>query len=218
MYVLLVEDDLNLGKALSRSLDEHARVHWVRTLEAAKGHFAAADYDLVLLDLGLPDGDGVAWLRELRSRGSTTPVLVVTARDAVEDRVRGLDSGADDYLVKPFDRDELLARMRALLRRQSGTAGPSLAVGDLSYQPAEHRFRLGSTPLELTPSEHELLAVLMRAGTQPVSRERLARQLYGSDERVDSNALEVHIYNLRKLIGRERIETVRGFGYRLAAP
>jgi DNA-binding response OmpR family regulator len=217
MYLLLVEDDLNLGKALSKLLADHARVHWVRTLESAKSHFAASSYDIVLLDLGLPDGDGVDWLGELRSQESAVPVLIVTARDAVDDRVRGLDGGADDYLIKPFDGEELLARIRALLRRNGGSNGPSHAVGDLCYDPAEHRFHLGGEPLEMTPSEHDLLAVLIRAGKRAVSRERLALQLYGATESVDSNALEVHIHNLRKLIGRERIETVRGFGYRLAA-
>jgi len=216
MHLLLVEDDLNLGKALSKRLADHARVHWVRTLESARSHFAAGEYDLVMLDLGLPDGDGVAWLREIRSVGATVPVLIVTARDAVDERVRGLDSGADDYLIKPFEADELLARVRALMRRGSGSAGPGISVGDLRYEPAEHRFHLGTTPLTMTPSEHSLLVMLIRAGTRPVSRERLARELYGDSDRVDSNALEVHIHNLRKLIGRERIETMRGYGYRLA--
>jgi DNA-binding response OmpR family regulator len=217
MYLLLVEDDLNLGKALTKLLAEQGRVHWVRTLGSATSYCATGEYDAVLLDLGLPDGDGVAWLGEQRARGITTPVLIVTARDAIEDRIRGLDTGADDYLVKPFDADELLARVRALLRRTARSAGPALTVGGLSYCPAERRFSLDATPLEMTPSEHELLAVLIRAGTLPVSRGRLARQLYGNDESVDSNALEVHIHNLRKLIGRDRIETVRGFGYRLAS-
>jgi DNA-binding response OmpR family regulator len=216
MHLLLVEDDLNLGKALSKRLADHARVHWVRTLESARGHFAAGEYDLVMLDLGLPDGDGVAWLREIRSAGATAPVLIVTARDAVDERVRGLDSGADDYLIKPFEVDELLARVRALMRRSTGSAGPEISVGDLRYEPAEHRFHLGTAPLTMTPSEHSLLVMLIRAGSRPVSRERLARELYGDSDRVDSNALEVHIHNLRKLIGRERIETVRGYGYRLA--
>jgi DNA-binding response OmpR family regulator len=216
MHLLLVEDDLNLGKALTKRLADHTRVHWVRTLESARGHFAAGEYDLVMLDLGLPDGDGIGWLRELRAANVATPVLIVTARDAVDDRVRGLDSGADDYLVKPFEADELLARVRALMRRGTGSAGPEISVGELRYEPAEHRFSLGTTPLTMTPSEHSLLAALIRSGTRPVSRERLARELYGDSDRVDSNALEVHIHNLRKLIGRERIETVRGFGYRLA--
>ena len=217
MHLLLVEDDLNLGKALSKRLADHARVHWVRTLESARGHFATGEYDLVMLDLGLPDGDGVVWLREIRAGGVATPVLIVTARDAVEDRVRGLDSGADDYLIKPFEPQELFARLRALLRRGSGSAGPGFSVGDLHYDEAAHRFRLGTAVLSMTPSEHTLLAMLIRSGSRPVSRERLARALYGDSERVDSNALEVHVHNLRKLVGRERIETVRGFGYRLAA-
>jgi DNA-binding response OmpR family regulator len=216
MYVLLVEDDLNLGKALCKLLSEHYRVQWVRTLKAASSHSSVADYDVVLLDLGMPDGDGVAWLRALRGDGHDTPVLIITARDALDDRVSGLDTGADDYLVKPFEPEELLARIRVLLRRQAGSAGPELAVGDLSYDPVHHQFFLKSTPISMTPMEHRLLAVLIHAGARAVSRESLAQQVYGNGDRVDSNTLEVHIHGLRKLLGKDRIETIRGFGYRLS--
>ena len=217
MYLLLVEDDVNLGRALVKILKERYKVNWVRGLDAAGAHFAAADYDLVLLDLGLPDGDGVAWLRELRAGGSRVPVMVVTARDALDDRVKGLDTGADDYLVKPFEPDELLARVRALLRRRAGSAGPRLSMGALEFEVEFHRFRLDGEPLSLPPKEHQILAVLMQAGGRPVSRARLAQQLYGFAQAVESNTLEVHIHALRKLLGRERIETVRGVGYRLVA-
>ena len=218
MYLLLVEDDLRLGNALSRLLKAHYRVHWVRNLTAARSHFEAADYDVILLDLGLPDGDGVAWLRALRAAGSNVPVLIVTARDALDDRVRGLDIGADDYLVKPFEGEELLARIRVLLRRKSGRAQPRLAVGDLSFDAESHRFYLGGEPLRIPPKEQQILAVLVQAGDRPVSRERLIQQLYGIGEGAESNTLEVHIHGLRKLLGKDRIETVRGFGYRLVAP
>lgn len=216
MYVLLIEDDLNLGRALVKVLKSHYRVHWVRSLAAAKAHFDAAEYDIVLLDLGLPDGDGVAWLETLRGRGSDVPVLIVSARDALDERVRGLDTGADDYLVKPFEADELLARIRAMLRRRSGSASPRITSGNLSLDPAARRFYLDDEPLTLPPKEHQLLAVLLQAAGRPVARERLTQQLYGLGESVDSNTLEVHIHGLRKLIGKQRIETIRGFGYRLA--
>jgi DNA-binding response OmpR family regulator len=217
MYLLLIEDDLQLGNALSKLLKRHYRVHWVRNLATARSHFDAAGYDAMLLDLGLPDGDGVAWLSALRAAGSNVPVLIITARDALDDRVRGLDTGADDYLVKPFEPEELLARIRVLLRRKSGRAQPRMAVGDLCFDAESHRFYLGDEPLNIPPKEHQLLAVLIQAGERPVSRERLSQQLYGIGEGVESNTLEVHIHGLRKLLGKERIETVRGFGYRLVA-
>lgn len=217
MYLLLVEDDLNLGKALTKLLNIHYRVHWVRDLESAKSHFRTADYDVILLDLGLPDGDGVGWLRSLRAANCNTPVLIVTARDALDDRVRGLDTGADDYLVKPFEPEELLARIRVLLRRKSGRAQPRFSAGNLSFDAESHQFYLNGQPVNLPPKEHQILAVLIQAGERPVSRERLSQQLYGLGQGVDSNTLEVHIYSLRKLLGKERIETVRGFGYKLVA-
>lgn len=216
MFLLLVEDDLNLGNALSRLLKQHYRVHWVRNLEAAKSHFASAEYDAMLLDLGLPDGDGVEWLQALRSAGSNMPVLIVSARDGLDDRVGGLDTGADDYLVKPFEPEELLARIRVLLRRKSGRAQPRLCAGNLAYEAESRQFYLDDQPITLPPKEHQILAVLIQAGEKPVSRERLMQQLYGLGDGVDSNTLEVHIHGLRKTLGRERIETVRGFGYRLA--
>lgn len=215
MYLLLVEDDLNLGKALSKLLSAHYRVNWVRTLEAARSHFESAAYDVMLLDLGLPDGDGVTWLETLRARGCNVPVLIVSARDALDDRVRGLDTGADDYLVKPFEPDELLARIRVLLRRKSGRAGPRLSAGNLSFDPVAQRFYLDDAAINLTPSEHRLLTVLIQSGDNPVNRERLSQQLYGLGDGASSNTLEVHVHGLRKLLGKERIETVRGFGYRL---
>jgi DNA-binding response OmpR family regulator len=217
MYLLLVEDDLKLGNALSKLLTRHYRVHWVRNLAAATSHFDAATYDVMLLDLGLPDGDGVAWLQTLRASGSNLPVLIITARDALDDRVRGLDTGADDYLVKPFEPDELLARIRVLLRRKSGRAQPRLTAGALSFDAESHQFYIDDQPVGMSPKEHQLLAVLIQAGERPVSRDRLLQQLYGLGEGAGSNTLEVHIHGLRKLLGKERIETVRGFGYRLVA-
>lgn len=217
MYLLLVEDDLPLGNALLKLLRQSYRVQWLRSLAAATSHVQLAEYDAVLLDLGLPDGDGVHWLRSMRDSGYKTPVLIMSARDALDDRIRGLDTGADDYLVKPFDADELLARIRVLLRRTSGSAQPSITSGDLSFTPQRRQFTLCGEPLELPPMEYQILAVLIQAGGKAVSRERLLQQLYGIGDRVDSNTLDVHIHTLRKFVGKERICTLRGFGYRLAA-
>lgn len=217
MYLLLVEDDLNLGKALHKLLHDHFKVDWVRTLAAARERFGAAAYDVLLLDLGLPDGDGVQWLEALRAGGCQTPVLIVSARDRLDDRVKGLDLGADDYLVKPFEPEELLARIRVLLRRRAGTAQPRLEAGPLSYAPDEQQFYLDGVPLGLSPQERGILSVLIQAAGKPVSRERLLQQLYGLGDGVDSNTLEVRIHGLRRRLGKDRIETVRGLGYRLVA-
>ena len=215
MYLLLVEDDLGLGQALHKLLQRLYRVHWVRNLAAARSHVASADYELILLDLGLPDGDGIDWLRSLRDSGCLTPVLVLSARDQLDDRVRGLDTGADDYLVKPFESEELLARIRVLLRRKAGQAQQRLSVGALSLAPDTHQFYLDDKPITLAPKEHQVLVALIQAGDKPVSRERLTQQLYGLGDGADSNTLEVHVHGLRKVLGKERIETLRGFGYRL---
>lgn len=215
MYLLLVEDDLALGNALLKLLKAHYRVEWVRALAAARSHFEAAEPDLVLLDLGLPDGDGLQWLRQLRHQGRQLPVLILSARDQLDDRVQGLDTGADDYLVKPFEPDELLARIRVLLRRRAGQASPVIRVGELHYTPDSDTFTLSGQALTLAPKEQQLLQVLVMAGGRVVSRERLTQQLYGSGNGADSNTLEVHIHALRKQLGRERIATVRGQGYRL---
>ena len=219
MYLLMVDDDLELGRALLKLLSTHYRVEWVRTLAAARAHLAAGTHDLVVLDRGLPDGDGIDWVAELRDAGDTTPVLVITARDALDARVAGLDRGADDYLVKPFEPDELLARIRVQLRRRTGRAKPHPALGGLVLHPEERCFYLHGDRLTLTPSEYAILAVLLQAGGgRPVSRERLERQLYGGGQGAESNTLEVHIHALRRVLGRSTIETVRGFGYRLVMP
>jgi DNA-binding response OmpR family regulator len=176
MYLLLVEDDLKLGTSLSKLLKQHYRVNWVRNLESAKSHLGTAEYDVMLLDFGLRDGDGVSCLHSLRASGCNTPVLIVTARDGLDDRVRGLDTGADDYLVKPFEPEELQARIRVLLRRKSGRAQPLLSVGNLSFDAESHRFFLDGEPIGMPPKEHQILAVLIQAGERPVSRERMLQQ------------------------------------------
>lgn len=212
MHLLLIEDDLNLGRALLKVLASDYRVEWVRTLAGARSHFPMHSYDVLLLDLGLPDGDGRDWIRSLRAGGHQIPVLIISARDEVSDRIEALDLGADDYLVKPFEVEELKARVRVLVRRQSGSAGPRVVVGNLSYLADAQQFYLDDEPVSLTPKEHRILTLLIQAGERPVSRDRLTRQL-GAE--VGSNALEVHIHSLRKILGRQRIRTVRGFGYRL---
>jgi len=215
MQLLLVEDNLNLGNALLKLLARHYRVQWVRTLAAATAHLRATEHDVVLLDLGMPDGDGLHWLRSLRASGDRKPVLIISARDTLDERVEGLDTGADDFLVKPFEPDELLARIRALLRRQAGSAEPRLRAGALSFAPELHQFYLDDVEINLPPKERQILTVLIQAGGRPVSRTRLAQELYGLVDQVESNTLEVYIHSLRKTLGRERIETVRGIGYRV---
>ena len=217
MYLLLVEDDLPLGNTLMKLLRERYRVHWTRNLTSARSHVDTAEYDAVLLDIGLPDGDGIEWLRSMRNRGWQTPVLILSARDSLDDRIRGLDTGADDYLVKPFEKEELLARIRVLLRRMAGSGHEVLTVGDLHYSVEKQQFYLCDEPLALPQMESQILAVLMQSGERPVSRERLTQQLYGIGGGTDSNTLDVHIHTLRKRIGKDRIQTLRGFGYRLAA-
>lgn len=215
MHLLLVEDDLPLGNVLLRLLKPHYRVDWVRSLAQAKAHLQATEYSLLLLDLGLPDGDGIDYLTQLRKEKSTLPVLIVSARDALDERVKGLDTGADDYLVKPFEPEELLARIRVLLRRAAGQASPMLTCGELSFDPSQETFYLNDQMLSLPRKEYELLSVLIHTAGKPVSRERLIQQLYSFGNEAESNTLDVYIHALRRLLGKERIETLRGKGFRL---
>ena len=217
MRILLVEDDSMIGEAVRTGLRQDGfAVDWVQDAESADIAVKAEPYALVLLDLGLPRKGGLDWLRELRRRGNRTPVLVLTARDAVADRVAGLDSGADDYLVKPFDLDELAARLRALLRRQAGRAEPLLKHADLTLDPATREARLKGQPVILSAREFALLAALMERPSSILSRSQLEERLYGWGEEVESNAVEVHIHNLRKKLGPELIRNVRGLGYTLS--
>jgi two-component system response regulator QseB len=214
MHVLLVEDDPLLGDALRAGLQTIGHtVDWVRDGLAADQALATCRFDLMVLDLGLPRRDGLSLLRELRQQGSQLPVLVLTARDTVADRVSGLDAGADDYLVKPFDLDELAARLRAIARRRGGRAQPELRHGALVFDPAARRVTLNGRPVDLTAREIAVLATLLEHAGRVLSRERLDEALYGWDEGVESNALEVHIHHLRRKLGKELIRTVRGVGY-----
>jgi two-component system response regulator QseB len=217
MRILLVEDDPMIGESVVSGLagEGHA-VDWVRDGVAAEAAVATTPYALVLLDLGLPKRDGVEVLKGLRARKLDLPVLVMTARDTVRDRVAGLDAGADDYLVKPFDLDELSARVRALLRRAAGRAEPLIERGPLVLNPATHEVRWHGETLDVSGREFALLAALAERHGAVVSRAQLEEKLYGWNESIGSNAVEVHIHNLRRKLGEDAIRTVRGLGYRLA--
>lgn len=214
MRILLVEDDEDLGRAVQSALKhEHYTVDWLTDGENAEQALKTEDFDAVVLDLGLPRRSGIEILTSMRKRGLDTPVMVFTARDSVDDRVMGLDSGADDYLPKPFELDELLARLRALIRRSSGRADPIISHGPLQLNPASHEVLLSGEALEISPKEFTLLQKLLENLGRVLSREQLAQSLYGWNKDIDSNTVEVHIHNLRKKLGNDFIRTVRGVGY-----
>lgn len=214
MRILLAEDDLLLGDGLRAGLRQAGfQVDWVRDGVAAERELRAQPYAAAVLDLGLPLRDGMDVLSNLRRAGLTLPVLVLTARDAVPDRIRGLDSGADDYVVKPIDLDELAARLRALVRRAHGQPQELLQVLDVQLDPAGRTVQRGGQPVALSTREFDLLQALMLAAGRVLSREQLEQQLYSWGNEVDSNAVEVHIHHLRKKLGPAVIQTVRGVGY-----
>ncbi len=214
MRLLLVEDDPMIGAGVQRGLKQEGHtVDWVRDGVAAELAVAGGAYEVILLDLGLPRKSGLELLAGLRRKGVATPVLVITARDSVADRVKGLDAGADDYLVKPFDLDELSARIRALTRRQGGRASPVIEIGSLALDPAKHVLTLGGAPVALSKREFSLLHALMQQPGIPLSRAQIEESLYGWGEEIESNAVEVYIHSLRRKLGSERIRNVRGVGY-----
>jgi two-component system, OmpR family, response regulator QseB len=216
MRLLLVEDDPMIGEAIRAGLKrEGFAVDWVTNTAAGSAALDAEPYELLLLDLGLPGTDGLTLLKALRGRGQDTPVLIITARDAVADRVAGLDAGADDYLVKPFDLEELAARIRALLRRKSGRSGPQLEHSGVTLDPATHRVTQGGEEIVLSPREFALLELLLERPGTILSRSQIEERLYGWGEEVESNAVEVHIHGLRRKLGAQFILTVRGVGYRV---
>ena len=214
MRVLLVEDDYMIGSVVQQALrDAGYATDWVTDGTTALDALASLHYELVLLDLGLPKKDGMSVLRTIRAGGNRVPVLVLTARDATEDRVAGLDEGADDYLVKPFELSELLARMRAVSRRQGPAVGPTLSNGALSLDPATHEVSAGDVQVRLTGREFALLqALLIRPGAI-LSRGELESRIYGWNEEVESNAVEFLIHSLRKKLGSQVIKNVRGVGW-----
>ncbi len=219
MRILLAEDDAMVGDALRKGLlqDGH-RVDWVRDGLQANSALQSVAYDLILLDLGLPRRDGMVVLAELRRGARATPVIIITARDEIANRIKGLDLGADDYLVKPFDFDELAARIRAVTRRAAGRAQARLTHGAVTVDPSTHEVWLASQPVTLSGRELAVLEALMQRPQAILSRAQLEERLYGWDEEVSSNAVEVHIHHLRKKLGERFIHTVRGVGYTLREP
>lgn len=214
MRILLIEDDYMIGAAVQQALrDNGYGVDWVINGAAALDAIAAQSYELLLLDLGLPERDGMSVLAELRQMGNPVPVLILTAHDSVEDRVAGLDSGADDYLVKPFILSELLARMRAVTRRQGAGAGPTFSNGILTLDPSTHEVTMGQARIALTGREFALLHALMLRPGAILSRSELESRIYGWNEEVESNAVEFLIHSLRKKLGSAAIKNVRGVGW-----
>jgi two-component system, OmpR family, response regulator TctD len=220
MRVLLVEDNRELAEWIARALRQSSMVVDVLHDGAQAEHLLATQsYDIVLLDLSLPRVDGLTVLRKLRARECAVPVLVLTARGGLEDRVRGLDAGADDYVTKPFELSELEARMRALVRRAHGAASNEVVIGSLHYDAASRLFKLGGDPVALSPREHSVLEMLVGHARTPVSKETLAGSIVALDDAVSVEAIEIYVHRLRRKLehGRVRIRTLRGLGYMLEA-
>lgn len=217
MRILLIEDDTILGAAIRDQIvcDGHS-VDWVARLDAARDHVLSAAYDLLLLDLMLPDGRGIGFLRELRARGEATPVIILTALDQLSDRIAGLNAGADDYMIKPFDLSELSARLNAVARRYSGNPNPLVRIGDLQIDLVAHSILRAGQTVTLTAREWALFEAFVQRPGQILSKAQLEERLYAFGEEVESNTIEVHVSRLRKKLGQAVIETARGLGYRLA--
>ena len=217
MHLLLVEDDLDLGSALVLALQGGGMsCEWLRTAADADRFISLGTHDAVLLDLGLPDGHGLALLQRWRAQGLATPLIVITASDQLGDRLRGLDAGADDFLVKPFAVQELVARLHAVLRRAARQAGGVWRFGDLVIAPKRRECEVAGEAVALSPREFEVLLVLARAAGDVVPKHRLAQALAPLGEALDFNAIEVHVHHLRRKVGALRVKTVRGVGYLLA--
>ncbi|MDP3560940.1 MAG: response regulator [Legionellaceae bacterium] len=214
MRLLLVEDDELLGDAVKTGLTQFGYVvDWLKDGEIARTVIKTETFDLIILDLGLPKLSGIKLLQSIRHDGNVTPVIILTARESIEDRVKGLDSGADDYITKPFDLNELSARVRALIRRSQGRADAILQYNNITLDPAAHSVLLDGVPVNVPRREFALLHKLLENHGQVLSRELLMQSIYGWDEDVDSNVLEVHIHNLRKKLNANFIRTIRGIGY-----
>jgi len=214
MRLLLVEDDVMVGTSIRTGLrQEGYTVDWVRDGVAAELAVQTTDYEAILLDIGLPKKSGLDVLARWRRQNNPVPVLIITARDAVADRVCGLDAGADDYLVKPFDLDELAARLRALLRRRSGRNTPRIEHGTLTLDPLTHEVKLEGNTINLSGREFALLHTLLESPGIPLSRAKLEDQIYGWGEEISSNTVEVYIHSLRRKLGNHWVRNVRGVGY-----
>lgn len=214
MRVLVVEDDLMIGESLSEALqDEAYTVDWVKDGRQAILTLRVQPYDIILLDLGLPEVDGMGVLTAIRDAKIETPVLILTARDQLKDRIAGLDSGADDYVVKPFELGEVFARMRVLIRRAQGKADNQATVGNLSLDTAHKRVMMDGNPIDLTAKEYMLLTTFMLSPEKVMSKTELEDSLYGWGGEVESNAIEFLIHSLRKKVGQDRIKNVRGLGW-----
>ena len=218
MRVLLIEDEPVLGQAVQEQVaaDGHA-VDWVTRLDEADAALRAVDYGLVLLDLHLPDGRGLDLLKTLRRAGDQRPVIILTARDQISDRIEGLNAGADDYLVKPFDLDELSARVMAVSRRYAGKPNPLIELGELKIDKASRRIWRDGETIDLTKREWAIVDLLTQRATAVVSKEQIEEALYDFGSEIESNTVEVHISRLRKKLGRDAIHTLRGVGYRFGA-
>ena len=214
MRVLLVEDDGMIAQGLQTALRQsNYAVDWVTDGKSADAALQDSVFDLVLLDLGLPQRDGLDVLRAMRQRGSTTPVIILTARDEVQQRIAGLDAGADDYIVKPFDLEEVMARMRSVLRRAAGRGDPVIQHGGLRLDPLSHTVERNGAPVSLSAHEFSVLEALLQRPGSVLSRSQLEDRLYGWDDQIGSNAIEVYIHGLRRKLGSDVIRTLRGVGY-----
>jgi len=219
MRVLLVEDDGMIAQGLQTALRQSSyAVDWVADGKSAEAALQDAVFDLVLLDLGLPLRDGLHVLRALRQRGDATPVIILTARDETQQRIAGLDAGADDYIVKPFDLDEVMARMRSVLRRAAGRGDPAIQHGDLRLDPVSRTVERNGTPVSLSAHEFSVLEALLQRPGAVLSRSQLEDRLYGWDDQIGSNAIEVYIHGLRRKLGNDAIRTLRGVGYFVPKP
>jgi DNA-binding response OmpR family regulator len=214
MRVLLIEDDTMIAQGLQTALRQDGYVvDWIRDGRSADEALRTSKFDVVLLDLGLPGRDGLEVLRGLRARADATPVIILTARDEVRDRIAGLDAGADDYLVKPFDLDELAARMRSVLRRAAGRGDPCIEHRGIRLNPITHSVERDGVPVQLSAHEYAVLEALLQRPGAVLSRAQLEDRLYGYDAQVESNAVEVYIHGLRRKLGSDSIRTLRGVGY-----
>ncbi|MDH5545750.1 MAG: response regulator [Gammaproteobacteria bacterium] len=219
MRILIVEDDTLLGDGIRTGLAQHGyAVDWVEDGQAAETALMTNEYELMVLDLGLPKKSGLEVLKHVRGGGNDLPVIILTAQDTIDDRIKGLDTGADDYLTKPFDLDELSARIRALLRRRGGRTSPVIEHYDLIVDPASHTVTKDDRGVDISPREFTILTLLLDNRGKVMSRSRLEEGLYAWNDEVESNTVEVHIHHLRKKLGAELIRTIRGVGYIIDKP